>query len=60
MSAKKTVEDAVASHKIVIFSKSYCPYCKQAKNLFNSDFAHLKDQIFITECVPPPSDFSHS
>ena len=52
MSAKQIVDEAVAGHKIVIFSKSYCPYCKRAKNLFNSDFANLKDQIYIKEYAP--------
>lgn len=52
MSAKQTVEDAIAGNKIVIFSKSYCPYCKRAKNLLTSDFAHIKDQIYIKEWAP--------
>jgi glutaredoxin 3 len=55
MSAEKTlVEEAIAGHKIVIFSKSYCPYCKRAKEIFNSDFPHLKDQIYIKECASLP------
>ncbi|GLT28039.1 hypothetical protein SLA2020_029960 [Shorea laevis] len=28
------VKKTVSSHKIVIFSKSYCPYCKRAKSVF--------------------------
>jgi len=31
MTAKETVESAVSGNKVVIFSKSYCPYCKKAK-----------------------------
>ncbi|QRV94640.1 monothiol glutaredoxin [Ceratobasidium sp. AG-Ba] len=31
MGAKETVEAAIAGHKVVVFSKSYCPYCKAAK-----------------------------
>ncbi|KAI9292253.1 thioredoxin-like protein [Neoconidiobolus thromboides FSU 785] len=27
----KRVEDLIANYQIVIFSKSYCPYCKKAK-----------------------------
>ncbi|KAF9654154.1 glutaredoxin [Thelephora ganbajun] len=54
MSAKQTVEDAIAGNKIVIFSKSYCPYCRKAKNLLTSDFAHLKDQIYIKELDQSP------
>ncbi|KDP46838.1 hypothetical protein JCGZ_24047 [Jatropha curcas] len=28
------VKKTISSHKIVIFSKSYCPYCKRAKAVF--------------------------
>lgn len=28
------VKKTIASHKIVIFSKSYCPYCRRAKAVF--------------------------
>ncbi|XP_011017730.1 PREDICTED: glutaredoxin-C4 [Populus euphratica] len=28
------VRKTISSHKIVIFSKSYCPYCKRAKGVF--------------------------
>jgi glutaredoxin 3 len=28
------VKKTISSHKIVIFSKSYCPYCKKAKSVF--------------------------
>ncbi|QRV80156.1 monothiol glutaredoxin [Ceratobasidium sp. AG-Ba] len=31
MGAKETVDTAVDGHKIAVFSKSYCPYCKAAK-----------------------------
>ncbi|KAF8092196.1 hypothetical protein N665_0422s0025 [Sinapis alba] len=29
------VQKTISSHKIVIFSKSYCPYCKRAKSVFS-------------------------
>ncbi|KAI5674098.1 hypothetical protein M9H77_14462 [Catharanthus roseus] len=28
------IEKTIASHSIVIFSKSYCPYCRRAKAVF--------------------------
>ncbi|OIV98384.1 hypothetical protein TanjilG_16711 [Lupinus angustifolius] len=28
------IDKTISSHKIVIFSKSYCPYCKRAKAAF--------------------------
>ena len=29
--AQKLVDDAVSSHPVVVFSKTYCPYCTMAK-----------------------------
>ncbi|KAK7855999.1 glutaredoxin-C4 [Quercus suber] len=34
--AAEFVKKTVSSHKIAIFSKSYCPYCRKAKNVFKS------------------------
>jgi len=48
-SINQTVDDVIASNKIVVFSKSYCPYCKKAKNVFTTDFSHLKDKTHILE-----------
>ncbi|XP_045476192.1 glutaredoxin-C4-like [Harmonia axyridis] len=31
----KAVKDIIDSDKVVIFSKSYCPYCKMAKEVFD-------------------------
>lgn len=30
------VKDLIASDTVVIFSKTYCPYCKMAKDVFNN------------------------
>ena len=30
--AKEFIENELSKHKVVVFSKSYCPYCKMAKN----------------------------
>lgn len=29
--AKEFVDEQIKSNKVVVFSKSYCPYCKMAK-----------------------------
>ena len=34
MSAKETIESAIESNDVVIFSKSYCPFCTKTKDLF--------------------------
>ncbi|KAG9088366.1 Glutaredoxin-1 [Ceratobasidium sp. 370] len=31
MAVKDKVESAITGHKIAVFSKSYCPYCRAAK-----------------------------
>ncbi|KZO94088.1 glutaredoxin [Calocera viscosa TUFC12733] len=35
-STKQLVESAINDNKIVIFSKSYCPYCRRAKGVLAS------------------------
>ncbi|CAN4105578.1 unnamed protein product [Withania somnifera] len=39
------VQNAIYSNKIAIFSKSYCPYCKRVKHIFNE----LQEQPFVVE-----------
>ncbi len=34
--AQKLVEDAIRDHPVVVFSKSYCPYCVMGKNALNA------------------------
>ncbi|KAI8882984.1 glutaredoxin-1 [Backusella circina FSU 941] len=35
-SVQQIVEDAINSHKVAIFTKSYCPHCHAAKDLLNA------------------------
>ncbi|XP_044469432.1 glutaredoxin-C3 [Mangifera indica] len=44
-SAAAFVQNSIYSNKIVIFSKSYCPYCLRAKRIF----ADLHEQPFVVE-----------
>lgn len=34
--AKKLVDDAIKNNKVAVFSKSYCPFCKMAKETLSS------------------------
>lgn len=34
--AKETVQKYIDENRVVVFSKSYCPYCRQTKSLLNS------------------------
>ncbi|EKM61480.1 uncharacterized protein PHACADRAFT_248123, partial [Phanerochaete carnosa HHB-10118-sp] len=36
---------AISDNTITIFSKTWCPYCKRAKNLIASEFPDAKTQI---------------
>ncbi|SPO24028.1 probable GRX1 - glutaredoxin [Ustilago trichophora] len=35
MAAKQVAEKLISEHLIAIFSKSYCPYCSQAKSVID-------------------------
>ncbi|KAF8838698.1 putative glutaredoxin [Paxillus ammoniavirescens] len=35
---KEFVEDKIKSHKIVVFSKTNCPYCKATKSYFANNY----------------------
>ncbi|KAK6151434.1 hypothetical protein DH2020_014069 [Rehmannia glutinosa] len=39
------VKKTISSHSIVIFSKSYCPYCRRAKSVFKE----LKQVPYVVE-----------
>ncbi|KAJ2927056.1 hypothetical protein H1R20_g10038, partial [Candolleomyces eurysporus] len=43
---KALVDSAVEKNPIVIFSKSWCPYCKKAKNLLATEFKDIPATIF--------------
>ncbi|TBU34464.1 glutaredoxin [Dichomitus squalens] len=45
MAVKDLVENSIAENKIVIFSKTWCPYCKRAKALLTSKFPDVQTKI---------------
>jgi len=49
---KKLIDDIVAEHKIVVFSKSYCPYCKKAKQALYKLIDSAK--VFVLEIENRP------
>ncbi|OCH95745.1 glutaredoxin [Obba rivulosa] len=56
MAAKDLVESAVAQNKIVVFSKSYCPYCKRAKALLSSKFSGVPSAVFELDEIEEGGD----
>ncbi|CCM03789.1 uncharacterized protein FIBRA_05936 [Fibroporia radiculosa] len=45
MAAKDLVETAVSDSTITIFSKTWCPYCKRAKQLLTTKFPNVPTKI---------------
>ncbi|KAJ6459407.1 thioredoxin-like protein [Mycena vulgaris] len=46
MATKQLVETAINENKIMIFSKSTCPYCRRAKALFAAQFPDETPIVF--------------
>lgn len=45
MATEARVKELIAGNKVMVFSKSYCPFCKKAKtalNQFTSDYGVLE------------------
>ncbi|KAG9024523.1 glutaredoxin [Tulasnella sp. JGI-2019a] len=47
MARQPNIQSAIADHKVVVFSKSYCPYCKPTKELLVGELG--KDGVTIYE-----------
>ncbi|PCH34143.1 glutaredoxin [Wolfiporia cocos MD-104 SS10] len=56
MATKDLVDSAIASNKITIFSKTWCPYCKRAKQLLTSQFPDVPTKIFELDEMTDGSD----
>ncbi|KAN0073680.1 Thioredoxin-like fold [Tylopilus felleus] len=41
------VDGKIATHKIVVFSKTYCPFCKQTKQYFQDN--HPQETVEVVE-----------
>ena len=39
---KKFVDDSITNNKVMVFSKTYCPYCTMAKEALNDVGAKYK------------------
>ncbi|CDH50081.1 glutaredoxin [Lichtheimia corymbifera JMRC:FSU:9682] len=45
VNVEQLVEDIIKNNKVAVFSKSYCPFCKRAKELLQS----LGVEFFVIE-----------
>ncbi|GAA97367.1 hypothetical protein E5Q_04045 [Mixia osmundae IAM 14324] len=48
-SPQSIVDDAIASHHVVVFSKSWCPFCKRAKGTLSSLDVKEEQKPYIIE-----------
>mmetsp|Transcript_28601 Transcript_28601/g.44480 ORF Transcript_28601/g.44480 Transcript_28601/m.44480 type:complete len:111 (+) Transcript_28601:103-435(+) len=52
---KTSVETEIASNKVVVFSKSYCPYCSQTKSTF-AGIPNANAKVIELDQVPGGSE----
>ncbi|KAF8635292.1 hypothetical protein AX15_000470 [Amanita polypyramis BW_CC] len=45
-SVKELVESTISDNRVVIFSKSWCPYCRKAKDLFATNYKGEEPVVF--------------
>ncbi|KAI0031244.1 glutaredoxin [Vararia minispora EC-137] len=45
MAVKDRVDSAIANNKVIIFSKSWCPYCRRAKSIMNENYKETPIEI---------------
>lgn len=51
-SAKELVEKTINENFVAFFSKSYCPFCRRAKNVINELNLGEGKAVKVYECVP--------
>lgn len=49
----RLLQNSISDNTIVVFSKTWCPYCKRAKNLLTSKFPEAQTKIL--ECASSSS-----
>jgi len=56
MNAKEFVESAVSGNRVVVFSKSYCPYCDRAKKLLTQEVGEEGVKVYELDHLDTGSD----
>jgi hypothetical protein len=46
------LQNAIDGHTVVVFSKSWCPYCKRAKALLATEYPEVEPVIFESVEMP--------
>lgn len=50
--AQSFIEATNSGHSVVVYSKSYCPYCTQTKQLFQAQFAAANAHVLELDQDP--------
>ncbi|KAI0652318.1 glutaredoxin [Trametes meyenii] len=59
MAVKDLVESTISENKIAIFSKSYCPYCRRAKQLLQNKFPDVQTKIYELDEIEDGSEIQN-
>lgn len=54
MEVRQFVDNTIKSKPVVVFSKSYCPFCVKVRNLFQNELGIPEDKIQILEIEHRP------
>mmetsp|Transcript_44429 Transcript_44429/g.65939 ORF Transcript_44429/g.65939 Transcript_44429/m.65939 type:complete len:112 (-) Transcript_44429:105-440(-) len=46
------IKDETSAHDVVIFSKSYCPYCRKTKELFATNYGSKDIKVHELDQMP--------
>ncbi|KAL6043319.1 Glutaredoxin [Balamuthia mandrillaris] len=57
-SALEVVQDKINSHDVMFFSKSYCPFCRKAKSLLNSE--NIQYEVLELDLHPRGTEFQNA
>jgi glutaredoxin 3 len=49
---KSMIQDTIKNNDVVIYSKTYCPYCTSVKSLFMNHFSAVKTHLVELDTLP--------
>jgi glutaredoxin 3 len=49
---KTMIQDTIQNNDVVIYSKTYCPYCTSVKTMFKNHFSTVKTHVVELDTLP--------
>ena len=46
------IQDTIQNNDVVIYSKTYCPYCTSVKTMFKNHFSTVKTHVVELDTLP--------